>query len=74
MHVGLMLFDDSDASLEDKLITLRQRAFERLGYEPTVCHVGVDMIDKSDVVIDGVRLIQDAMIPHNHFWLGRNDA
>ena len=68
-----MWFDDSDASLVDKLIALRQRTHERLGYPPDVCHVGPDMIQEDGAIICGVRLIKDTNLPHNHFWMGREE-
>jgi hypothetical protein len=69
METGMLWFDDSDQSLDNKLKRAVRFYVDKYERQPTVCLVSTTAV-KDEAVIAGVEVRPARTIMPNHFWIG----
>jgi hypothetical protein len=70
MREGLLWYDgDKRRAAIEKLDLAAARYLERFGREPNQCHVHPDQVFEHPTV----RIVGDATILPNHFWIGEDE-
>lgn len=67
---GLLWFDDSKASLEEKIKRAAARYYQKFWHKADVCYVHPLALEEP-IEIDNITVTPLKTVPLHHFWLGR---
>ncbi len=70
MEIGMLWYDDSTRSLDDKVRRAAEFYSEKYGRQPTLCLVNPATWDKPDAKSLGIEVRQARLVLPNHFWIG----
>ena len=74
MEVGMLWFDDSPASLSDKLNQAVAYYRQKYGHGPTHCLVNPKTLGAGKGTISGVVVREAHNVMPNHYWIGTDDS
>lgn len=70
METGMLWFDDSNRSLQEKVKTAVAYYLEKYEESPNLCAVHPSMLPDGDTSVESIEVRgATAVMPH-HFWLG----
>jgi hypothetical protein len=70
MEIGMLWFDDSSRSLDDKITRAVTFYKEKYGSSPTHCLVHPETLNGGDGTLSGVKVQGARSVMQNHFWIG----
>lgn len=75
MDTGMLWFDDSDRSVEDKVKRAAAYYIEKYERQPNLCVVHPSMVEEKDGIEVGQIAVKpaSAIMPH-HYWIGVHQA
>lgn len=74
MEVGMLWFDDSPASLSDKLNQAVAYYRQKYGHGPTHCLVNPKTLGGDKGKISGVVVREAHNVMPNHYWIGTDNS
>jgi hypothetical protein len=74
MEVGMLWFDDSKASLSDKVKQAVDYYRQKYGHGPTHCLVNPKTLGDGKGQISGVVVREAHNVMPNHYWIGTDDS
>jgi hypothetical protein len=70
MDIGMLWFDDSPNSLNEKVVEAVGFYNKKYGREPTLCLVNPSMLEADEGVIAGIQVRRARSVLPGHFWIG----
>ena len=70
MEIGMLWFDDSPNSLNEKVVEAVGFYSKKYGREPTLCLVNPSMLEAEEGVIAGIQVRRARSVLPGHFWIG----
>lgn len=70
MEIGMLWFDDSPNTLNDKVVEAVGFYNKKYGREPTLCLVNPTMLEADEGVIAGIQIRRARSVLPGHFWIG----
>ncbi|NIS79082.1 MAG: hypothetical protein GTO14_02405 [Anaerolineales bacterium] len=73
MEIGMLWFDDSKVSLQEKIKRAVLFYTEKYGREPTLCLVNPNTLNGGERSMSGVEVRKASCVMPDHFWIGVDD-
>ena len=73
MDIGMLWFDDSQLSINEKISRAVTFYDEKYGRTPTLCLVHPDTLNGGEEIVAGVEIRQARSVMPDHFWIGVDD-
>lgn len=70
MDIGMLWFDDSQLSLDEKISRAVAFYDEKYGRTPTLCLVHPTTLNGGEGKVSGVQIRQARTVMPDHFWIG----
>jgi hypothetical protein len=74
MEIGMLWFDDSSRSLNDKITRAVTFYKDKYGSSPTHCLVHPETLNGGDGKLGGVEVREARLVMQNHFWIGIDET
>ncbi len=73
MEIGMLWFDDSQRTLEEKLRRAMEHYITKYGHSPTLCFVHPETLNGGPDIVAGLHVRKSRLVMPNHFWIGFED-
>lgn len=74
MNIGMLWFDESSASLNERVQRAADFYAEKYGEKPTLCMVNPAMLESGNGDLNGIRLRGARAVMPDHFWIGIDES
>ena len=74
MNIGMLWFDESQQSLNERVQRAADFYAEKYGKKPTLCMVNPAMLEPGNGDFNGIRLQGARTVMPDHFWIGVDES
>ncbi len=72
MKIGMLFFDNSEVTVETKVLKAARYYCGKYGVRPALCFVNPKIVGDipGSITVDGIDVRTSVSVPVNHFWIG----